>query len=99
MSTSSLVTRTIQCSPVKFTGHFTPKQHASVLTVMDMILRGRGDFARQIGSWLELTNVSAYEWPEDGKMHVEVVLKIDMNEGKCQCPIFPYIRYSLVAMC
>ncbi len=99
MSTSSLVARTHQRSPVKFTGNFTPKQQASVLAVTDVILRGRGDFARQIGSRLELTDVSACERPEDGKMHAEVVFEIDMNEGTCRCPTFPYSRYSLVATC
>lgn len=82
MSPPTLVARTNQPSPVKFTDNFTPQQHAHVLHVTDLILRGRGDFAKQIGSRLELTDVSAYERPEDGKMHAEVAFEIDMDEGK-----------------
>ncbi|KAM5544043.1 hypothetical protein V8D89_002229 [Ganoderma adspersum] len=80
MSPPTLVARTNQPSPVKFTRNFTPHQHARVLRVTDLILRGRGDFAKQIGSRLELTDVSAYERPEDGKMHAEVAFEIDMGE-------------------
>ncbi|KAI1786935.1 HotDog domain-containing protein [Ganoderma leucocontextum] len=80
MSPSSSVTRTGQQSPVKFTGNFTPEQQARVLWVTDAILRGRSDFAKTTGSRLELSEVSAYERPEDGKMHAEVVFEIDMDE-------------------
>ena len=71
-------------------GHFTPKQQADVLAATDLILRGRGDFARQIAERLELTDVSAYERPEDGKTHVEVVFEIDMDEGTCPIPLEAY---------
>ena len=86
----SLVPRSNQQSPVKFTGDFTPKQQADVLAATDLILRGRGDFARQIAERLELTEVSAYERPEDGKTHVEVVFEIDMDEGTCPIPLEAY---------
>ena len=81
MSSPTLVARTNQPSPVKFMENFTPHQHACILHITDLILRGRGDLVKQIGFRLELTDVSAYEQPEDGKVHAEVAFEIDMDEG------------------
>ncbi|PIL28315.1 hypothetical protein GSI_09604 [Ganoderma sinense ZZ0214-1] len=81
MSSSTLpVARPNQPSPVTFLGNFTLEQQARVLEITDIILRGRGDFAKEIGSRLELTTVEAYERSEDGRMHAEVVFEIDMDE-------------------
>ena len=90
----NLVSRPNQQSPVRFTGDFTPKQQADVLVATDLILCGRGDFARQVAEHLELTEVSAYKRPEDEKMHVEVVFEIDMDEGTC--PVF-YLLLTFIS--
>ncbi|PIL28311.1 hypothetical protein GSI_09600 [Ganoderma sinense ZZ0214-1] len=80
MSPPTLVARPNQPSPVTFSGNFTPEQQARVLEITDIILRGRGDFAKGVGSRLELTRVEAYERPEDGRLHAEVAFEIDMDE-------------------
>nr|VWP01379.1 Uncharacterized protein [Ganoderma boninense] len=87
MSPPALVTWTDQPSPVKFAGmSFTPAQQARVLMLADLILRGshgdigRGGFAREVGSRIELVDVAVCERPEDGKMHAEVACEIDVHE-------------------
>nr|VWO95263.1 Cytochrome P450 monooxygenase AKT7 (EC (AK-toxin biosynthesis protein 7) [Ganoderma boninense] len=81
MSPPTPPARANQPSPVKFTGSLTPEQRARVLKLTDLILRGRGSFAKGIGSRLELVDVSVYERHEDGKMHAEVAFEIDVDEG------------------
>ncbi|TBU53418.1 hypothetical protein BD310DRAFT_981147 [Dichomitus squalens] len=80
MPSDSLVHREGQ-SPVKFSGDLTPQQQAGIVKFADVILRGPGDFAKAVGSCLELTEVSISPRPEDGKLHAAVVFEIDVLEG------------------
>ena len=80
MRSDTLVSREGQV-PVKFSGDLTPQQRATIVKFADAILRGRGDFAKAIGSRLELTEVSVGPRPEDGKLHAVVVFEIDVSEG------------------
>ncbi|EJF66366.1 hypothetical protein BD309DRAFT_871870 [Dichomitus squalens] len=79
MPSDSLVHREGQ-SPVKFSGDLTPQQQAGIVKFADVILRGPGDFAKAVGSCLELTEVSISPRPEDGKLHAAVVFEIDVLE-------------------
>ncbi|KAI0690931.1 hypothetical protein C8T65DRAFT_671071 [Cerioporus squamosus] len=64
----------------RFSDNLNSKQREDIVDFADTILRGPGEFAKPTGSRLELCEVSAYERPEDGKMHAEVVFEIDMAE-------------------
>ncbi|RDX49766.1 hypothetical protein K466DRAFT_542333 [Polyporus arcularius HHB13444] len=67
-------------STTRFSDNLTSKQREEIVDFAEIILRGRGEFAKPTGSRLELCEVLTYERPEDGKMHAEVVFEIDMAE-------------------
>ncbi|OJT09689.1 hypothetical protein TRAPUB_13829 [Trametes pubescens] len=67
-------------SAVRFEGDLTPKQRSAILKFADIILRGKGLFAKSTGSRLEITEVSLYEREEDKKTQVRMVFELDIDE-------------------
>ena len=61
--------------------NLSPEQRESIVEYADLILRGPGEFAKSVGSRLELTKVVVGERSEDGKMHAEVVFEIVTDIG------------------
>lgn len=70
-------------SAVRFEGDLSPKQRSSILKFADIILRGKGLYAKSTGSRLEITEVSVYEREEDKKTQVRMVFELDVDEGTC----------------
>ncbi|OJT14950.1 hypothetical protein TRAPUB_8520 [Trametes pubescens] len=70
-------------SAVRFEGDLSPKQRSSILKFADIILRGKGLFAKSTGSRLEITEVSLYEREEDKKTQVRMVFELDVDQGTC----------------
>ncbi|KAI0636375.1 HotDog domain-containing protein [Trametes polyzona] len=67
---------------VRFGGstELSPKQREAIVKFADVILRGRGQFAKPTGSRLQMTEVTVYEREEDGKTQVRMVFEIDVGE-------------------
>ena len=64
-----------------YSDNLSLEQRESIVEYADLILRGPGEFAKSVGSRLELTKVVVGERYEDGKMHAEVVFEIATDIG------------------
>ncbi|KAI0747405.1 hypothetical protein C8Q74DRAFT_1312527 [Fomes fomentarius] len=64
-------------SSTRWSDNISTEQRESIINYAKFILRGPGEFAKPVGSRLELTEVSAYERAEDGRLHADVVFEID----------------------
>ncbi|KAI0748769.1 hypothetical protein C8Q80DRAFT_1173548 [Daedaleopsis nitida] len=60
-----------------FSDSLSVQQRKAIQDYTEVILRGSGEFAKSVGSRLELREVSVFERPEDGKLHAEVVFELD----------------------
>ena len=68
-------------SSTRWSPNISTEQRESIVDYAKLILQGPGEFAKTVGSRLELTEVSAYERAEDGKLHADVVFEIDTAPG------------------
>ncbi len=68
-------------SSTRWSDNISTEQRESIINYAKLILHGPGEFAKPVGSRLELTEVSAYERAEDGRLHADVVFEIDTALG------------------
>ncbi|EIW51889.1 uncharacterized protein TRAVEDRAFT_157075 [Trametes versicolor FP-101664 SS1] len=67
-------------SAVRFEGDLSHTQRSSILKFANIILRGKGLYAKSTGSRLEITEVSFYEREEDKKPQVRMIFELDVDE-------------------